>query len=324
MIRFDHVSNRYPHEAADAVDDLSLHLEAGEICMLVGPSGCGKTTTMKMINKLIQPSSGTIHVDGRNIREVDTIELRLGIGYIIQETGLFPHMTVAENIATVPAELGWNVQRIRARVDELLDLVDLDPASYRNKKPRELSGGQKQRVGVARALAADPPIMLMDEPFGALDPITRAKLQDEFLKIQALIRKTIVFVTHDLEEAVKMGDRIAVLKAGRIVQLGTPMELLAHPSDAFVSELLGGRKSLKMMNLISCGQLMRPVDDALAVPVPRSTLPMRATAQDALAEMFRTGDRSVAVTDEHHRVRGIVDLEDLFQRVSHHGQTDQA
>jgi osmoprotectant transport system ATP-binding protein len=230
-------------------------------------------------------------------------------------------MTVAENIATVPVELGWNPQRISARVDELLDLVDLDPGSYRRKKPRELSGGQKQRVGVARALAADPRIMLMDEPFGALDPITRAKLQDEFLKIQAQIRKTIVFVTHDIEEAIKMGDRIAVLKAGRVVQLGTPMEILAHPADPFVSELIGGRKSLKMMNLISCEQLMRPVDERVDGSAEgRSTLPLRATAQDALAEMFRTGDRWVAIRDDQHRVRGIVDLEDLFRRVGHDGQ----
>ncbi|MDD2457972.1 MAG: ABC transporter ATP-binding protein, partial [Eubacteriales bacterium] len=227
-----------------------------EICILVGPSGCGKTTTMKMINKLIPPSSGSILIDGQDIGAIDTIALRLNIGYIIQDIGLFPHMTVAENIATVPVELGWKKDRISDRVDELLDLVELEPKIYRHKKPRELSGGQRQRVGVARALAADPKIMLMDEPFGALDPITRAKLQDEFLKIQAKIKKTIVFFTHDIDEALKMSDRIAVLKAGRVVQYGTPMEILARPADPFVSELIGGRNSLKMMNLLSCGDVM--------------------------------------------------------------------
>jgi osmoprotectant transport system ATP-binding protein len=371
MIRFDSVSKQYPNEATAAVDQLSLHIRAGEICMLVGPSGCGKTTTMKMINKLIEPSSGTIHIDGRNIDAVDTIKLRLNIGYIIQEIGLFPHMTVAENIATVPVELGWTKARISARIDELLELVDLDPRIYRQKKPRELSGGQKQRVGVARALAADPRIMLMDEPFGALDPITRAKMQDEFLKIQEKIRKTIVFVTHDIEEAMKMGDRIAVLKAGRMVQLGTPMEILAHPADPFVSELIGGRQALKMMNLIFCDRLMHEVamvdrtqnadaarrliaesgasrlilasngvrerfyvdaqslaqaqDDLCAAIRPiAGALRMRASAQDALSEMLRTGERFLFVEDDSHQVKGVVDLEDLFKRVSECEHADQA
>jgi len=371
MIRFDGVSKRYPNEAATAVDDLTLHIRPGEICMLVGPSGCGKTTTMKMVNKLITPSSGTIHVEGRDIEAVDTIELRLNIGYIIQDIGLFPHMTVAENIATVPMELGWKAQRTAARVDELLDLVDLDPAIYRKKKPRELSGGQKQRVGVARALAADPRIMLMDEPFGALDPITRAKLQDEFLKIQEKIRKTIVFVTHDIEEALKMGDRIAVLKAGRVVQFGTPMDILAAPADPFVSELIGGRQALKMMNLIFCGQIMRevPVIDrgqtlaaalrlaaepgagrlllssnglrerfyvdaqslalaagdlaAAARPITRALRP-RASAQDALSEMFRTGDRFLFVEDDDHQVQGVIELDDLFRQVSRYEHAHRA
>jgi osmoprotectant transport system ATP-binding protein len=371
MIRFDCVSKRYPGEASAAVDELSLHIRPGEICMLVGPSGCGKTTTMKMVNKLITPSSGTIQVEGRNIEAVDTIELRLNIGYIIQDIGLFPHMTVAENIATVPVELGWNAQRISARVDALLDLVDLDPAIYRKKKPRELSGGQKQRIGVARALAADPRIMLMDEPFGALDPITRAKMQDEFLKIQEKIRKTIVFVSHDIEEALKMGDRIAVLKAGRVVQFGTPMEILASPADPFVSELIGGRQALKMMNLISCGQLMREarvidrgqtVEGAIrlaadlgadrlllssdgvrercyvdaqslalaagnlaaaARPITR-TLGPRASAQDALSEMLLTGARFLFVEDDSHQVLGVIERDDLFQRVSRYEHAHQA
>ena len=369
MIRFDSVSKQYPNEATAAVDQLSLHIRAGEICMLVGPSGCGKTTTMKMINKLIEPSSGTIHIDGRNIDAVDTIKLRLNIGYIIQEIGLFPHMSVAENIATVPVELGWDKRRIAARIDELLELVDLDPGIYRRKRPRELSGGQKQRVGVARALAADPRIMLMDEPFGALDPITRAKLQDEFLSIQEKIRKTIVFVTHDIEEAIKMGDRIAVLKAGRIVQFGSPMEILAHPADPFVSELIGGRKTLKIMNLMFCEQIMQDVVelessltaaaagriltasgaaravlteagiqqrhyvDAEALPAAADlrsasrpialTLQRRATAQEALSEMLRTGEHFLFIEDDDHRILGGVDLEDLFKGMGHDRQPVQ-
>ena len=259
MIQFENVFKRYPGESTDAVNNLNLEIDSGTICMLVGPSGCGKTTTMKMINKLIRPTSGAIFIDGRNIDTIDTIQLRLSIGYIIQDIGLFPHMSVGENIATVPGELGWKKDRTQARIDELLDLVDLDPKVYRNKKPRELSGGQKQRVGVARALAADPPIMLLDEPFGALDPITRAKMQDEFLRIQEKIRKTIVFVTHDIEEAIKMGDTIAVLKAGQIVQRSSPMEILSNPANPFVSELIGGRNSLKMLNLAMpalCGNLI--------------------------------------------------------------------
>lgn len=324
MIRFENVVKRYPGESADAVHNLNLEIESGTICMLVGPSGCGKTTTMKMINKLIRPSSGAILIDGKNIDAVDTIELRLSIGYIIQDTGLFPHMTVGENIAVVPGELGWKKDRISARIEELLELVDLDPQTFRNKKPHELSGGQKQRVGVARALAGDPPIMLMDEPFGALDPITRGRLQDEFLRIQEKIRKTIVFVTHDVEEAIKMGDTIAVLKSGKIVQLSSPMEILSNPADPFVSELIGGRNSLKMLNLMRCGQIMRNLCATDGEPARQSTqsiLGLKATAQEALSEMLRTGERCIFVEDAQHVVVGLLDFEDLLERVNRHGRS---
>lgn len=330
MIRFENVSKKYVGAATDAVIDLNLHIREGEICMLVGPSGCGKTTTMKMINKLIEPSAGRIFIDGKNINEIDTIELRLNTGYIIQDIGLFPHMTVAENIATVPNELGWKKEAIRARVDELLDLVDLNPDKYRSKKPKELSGGQKQRVGVARALAANPKIMLMDEPFGALDTITRAKLQDEFLKIQEKIKKTIVFVTHDIDEAIKMGDRIAVLKEGRVVQVGTSMEILLHPADPFVSELLGGKNTLKIMNLIPCGILMTDVNDFMKRSGQSSDnfsragkAGMKTTAQAALSEMFRTGESYIFVEDEDHNIQGIVTLDTMMKRVSQYGKTNE-
>lgn len=321
MIVFDKVTKRYADSTVDVVNQLSLTIHDGEICILVGPSGCGKTTTMKMINKLIHPSSGSILIDGQDIDSIDSIALRLNIGYIIQDIGLFPHMSVAENIATVPVELGWKKDRINARVDELLDLVELEPKAYRHKKPRELSGGQRQRVGVARALAADPKIMLMDEPFGALDPITRARLQDEFLKIQEKIRKTIVFVTHDIDEALKMGDRIAVLKSGRVVQYGTPMEILAKPADPFVSELIGGRNSLKMMNLLTCGDVMQTVGSSAEFAPEVATVPIQATAQDALAEMFRTGKSTVLVIDEAKSIQGLIRLEALLESVSDYGRS---
>lgn len=321
MIVFDQVTKRYPDSTVDVVNQLSLTIPDGEICILVGPSGCGKTTTMKMINKLIPPSSGSILIDGQDIGAIDTIQLRLNIGYIIQDIGLFPHMTVAENIATVPVELGWKKDRISTRVDELLDLVELEPKIYRHKKPRELSGGQRQRVGVARALAADPKIMLMDEPFGALDPITRAKLQDEFLNIQAKIKKTIVFVTHDIDEALKMGDRIAVLKAGRVIQYGKPMEILARPADPFVSELIGGRNSLKMMNLLTCGEVMEKTGIASDF-MAAAAVSIQATAQDALAEMFRTGQSSVLVLDDQKNIQGLIRLESLLESVSDYGRSN--
>ncbi|WP_443660272.1 betaine/proline/choline family ABC transporter ATP-binding protein [Clostridium algidicarnis] len=259
MIKFENVTKKYTNRNMAAVNNVNLHIKEGEICMLVGPSGSGKTTVMKMINKLIKPNSGEIFIDGKNIEEIDSIELRLNIGYIIQDIGLFPHMTIFQNIAIVPTELGWEKDKIEERVDELLELMELDPQIYRSKKPRELSGGQKQRVGVARALAGNPKIMLMDEPFGALDPITRAKLQNEFLIIQEKIRKTIVFVTHDVDEAIKMGDKIAVLKEGSIVQFATPSEILSNPANDFVSELIGSNSALKMMNLIKCESIMQKV-----------------------------------------------------------------
>ncbi|MDR3494674.1 MAG: ABC transporter ATP-binding protein [Ancalomicrobiaceae bacterium] len=311
MIRFDQVSKSYGRNR-QVIDDLTLAIAEGEICMLVGPSGCGKTTSMKMINRLVEPDSGTVLVDGRPVNSVDPIKLRLNIGYVIQEIGLFPHMSVADNIATVPVELGWPKPRVRARVDDLLALVDLEPGLYRTKRPRELSGGQRQRVGIARALAGDPRIMLMDEPFGALDPLTRAKMQDEFLAIQEKIRKTIVFVTHDTDEALKMGDHIAVMRAGRLLQYGTPTEILRHPADTFVADLIGSRKGLKLLRLLDCGSLMRQGAAAADLPV----LPARATAEQALSEMLRCGCRSVAVADASGVTLGRLDLDDLIDRVA--------
>ena len=222
MIRLDAISKQYPNGQV-AVRELTLDIPVGEICVLVGPSGCGKTTTLKMVNRLIEPTAGRIFLDGADVTHADPVELRRRIGYVIQQVGLFPHQTIATNIATVPKLLGWSKDRITARTDELLDLVGLDPAEYRERYPAQLSGGQRQRVGVARALAADPPVLLMDEPFGAIDPVTRVRLQDEFLRLQGEVQKTVVFVTHDIEEAVKMGDRIAILDVGGVLeQYATP------------------------------------------------------------------------------------------------------
>ena len=227
-LEFREATKVYPGSTEPAVDHLSLEVPAGQICVLVGPSGCGKTTAMRMVNRMIEITDGDIRLDGKSVTERRPAELRREIGYAIQQVGLFPHMTVAGNVATVPRLLGWDKQRITARVDELLELVSLDPAETRDRYPSQLSGGQRQRVGVARALAVDPPLMLMDEPFGAIDPINRERLQNEFLRLQQEIRKTVVFVTHDIDEAIKMGDRIAVMqKGGRLAQYATPAELLS-------------------------------------------------------------------------------------------------
>src|SRR6185436_17626133 len=238
-IVLDHVTKRYGNSARPAINDLSLTIPAGEICVLIGPSGGGKTTAMKMINRLISISEGDITIDGTSVRSLEVTELRRGIGYVIQQIGLFPHMTVENNIGTVPRLLGWDKQRIRARAGELLELVGLDPDEHAKRFPSQLSGGQRQRVGLARAVAADPPLMLMDEPFGAIDPITREHLQDEFLRLHREIRKTVIFVTHDIDEAIKMGDRIAILQeGGRLAQYDTPDDILAAPANDFVARFV--------------------------------------------------------------------------------------
>ena len=253
-LEFRDVVKRYPGEARPAVDHLSLEVPAGEICVLVGPSGCGKTTAMRMVNRMIEITDGDIRLDGRSVRDRDPSELRRQIGYVIQQVGLFPHQTIAQNIATVPKLLGWDKRRISGRVDELLELVALDPAEYRDRYPAQLSGGQRQRVGVARALACDPPVMLMDEPFGAIDPINRGRLQDQFLDLQEQIRKTVVFVTHDISEALKMGDRIAVMKeGGMLAQYATPEEMLTAPADEYVADFVGARRGVNGVALEAVG-----------------------------------------------------------------------
>jgi len=249
-LEFDSVTKRYPGAATPVIDDLTFDVPAGEICVLVGPSGCGKTTAMRMVNRMVDITAGDIRIGGTSVLERSPAQLRREIGYVIQQVGLFPHQTVAENVAAVPRLLGWDRSRIRTRVAELLELVGLDPA-LGSRYPAQLSGGQRQRVGVARALAVDPPLMLMDEPFGAIDPINRERLQNEFLRLQGRLRKTVVFVTHDIDEAIKMGDRIAVMQTGgRLAQYATPAELLVDPADAFVEDFVGADRALKRLALL--------------------------------------------------------------------------
>ncbi len=260
MIRLEGLCKRFPGQHAPAVEGLSLRVPAGRIAVLVGPSGCGKTTTMRMVNRIIEPDTGRIYLDGQDVTARDADQLRRQIGYVIQQVGLFPHLTVAQNVSTVPRMLKWDKARTRRRVDEMLDLMGLDPARYRDRYPKALSGGERQRVGVARALCADPPVMLMDEPFGAIDPINRDRLQNEFLRLQAELRKTILFVTHDIDEAIKMGDRIAILRErSEVVQYDTPANILAAPADDFVRDFLGGRRTLRRLGLARLGpEELRP------------------------------------------------------------------
>lgn len=259
MIRLENVSKRFPGAEKPAVEDLSLELEEGAICVFVGPSGCGKTTVLKMINRLLDPSAGSIYIEEENILQSDPVHLRRKIGYVIQQIGLLPHRTVFENIGLVPRLLRWPREKIENRVHELLLLIGLDPREVRFKYPGQLSGGEMQRVGVARALAANPPIMLMDEPFGAVDPIVRSHLQDEFLKIQREMKKTIIFVTHDINEAMKMGDYIAIMNRGQLEQYGKPVEILAQPASRFVADILGEDRTMKLLELVKVESLMVPL-----------------------------------------------------------------
>ncbi|MEV5986666.1 ATP-binding cassette domain-containing protein [Streptomyces sp. NPDC052051] len=277
MIRFERVTKRYP-DGTTAVDGLSFEVAEGELVTLVGPSGCGKTTTMMMVNRLVEPTSGRVFVDGEDVATVDPVRLRRRIGYVIQQVGLFPHRTVLDNTATVPLLLGWKRARARARAAELLDLMGLDPTTYGPRYPDQLSGGQRQRVGVARALAADPPVLLMDEPFGAVDPVVREQLQDEFLRMRAAVRKTVLLVTHDIEEAVRLGDRIAVYGPGRVEQFDTPGAVLGAPATSYVAEFVGADRGLKRLSVtaIEPGDLEQPPLARLDEPADRAAARLRA------------------------------------------------
>jgi osmoprotectant transport system ATP-binding protein len=307
MIELDHLSKRY--DGRPVVDDLSLTVPDGAFCVLLGPSGCGKSTTLRMINRLVPFDSGTIRIAGDDIRDVPEEALRRRIGYAIQSIGLFPHWTVEDNIATVPRLLNWPRTRIRDRVTELLELLRLDPESYRRKYPHQLSGGEQQRIGVARALAADPELLLMDEPFGAVDPITRDALQNEIARVHAATKKTIVFVTHDIEEALRLATVIAILERGHLAQWGAPIDIVEHPAGAFVRDFVGGEGSgLKLLGLRKIAERLRPGETAPGVP-----LAAEATLRDALAAMTERHTDRLPVADASGRAIGIITLADLVR-----------
>ncbi|MFE9997219.1 ABC transporter ATP-binding protein [Streptomyces avermitilis] len=301
MIRFEQVTKRYP-DGTTAVDGLSFEVAEGELVTLVGPSGCGKTTTMMMVNRLIEPTSGRIFMNGEDIAAVDPVRLRRRIGYVIQQVGLFPHRTILDNTATVPSLIGWKKPRARARAAELLDLVGLDPKTYGARYPDQLSGGQRQRVGVARALAADPPVLLMDEPFGAVDPVVREQLQDEFLRMQEAVRKTVLLVTHDIEEAVRLGDRIAVYGQGRIEQFDTPGAVLGTPATPYVAEFVGADRGLKRLSVTEI-----EADDLEQPPIAR----LDEAAERTAARLNAEGARWAVVLDAGGDLHGWVGVDEL-------------
>ncbi|MFD4713077.1 ABC transporter ATP-binding protein [Streptomyces sp. NPDC058430] len=305
-IVFDAATKTYAGSAEPAVDALSLTVPAGEICVLLGASGCGKTTALTLVNRLTELTSGDIRIDGRSIRDQDVIELRRSIGYVIQQAGLFPHMTIEENIATVPQVLGWKRSRTADRVRELLELVGLPHQEYADRYPAQLSGGQRQRVGIARALAADPPIMLMDEPFGALDPVTREHMQDEFLRLHEQVRKTTLFVSHDIDEAVRMGDRVAILaKGGRLLQYDSPERILREPADDYVARFVGTDRGLKALTLHSLGELK--LDPATGDD--EASLRTGDTLRTALSALLAGGAERLPVADESGKTVGSVTVD---------------
>ncbi|RCW78980.1 ABC transporter ATP-binding protein [Phyllobacterium bourgognense] len=308
MINMEHVTKRFAADGPASVDDLSLVVPEGTTTALIGPSGCGKTTTMRMINRLIDPTEGKIIVNGEDVTKVDPVQLRRHIGYVIQQVGLFPHMTIAQNIAAVPKLLGWTEAKITSRTEELLDLVGLDPCEMLKRYPRQLSGGQRQRIGVARALAADPPVLLMDEPFGAIDPIARTRLQDEFRQILRRVRKTVVLVTHDLDEAIRLGDRIAIMKSGKIVQYDTPDSVLSHPADAFVENFVGIDRAIKRLSLFTVHDAMNTTTPSTGV----STVAPTSSLRDALALMVAANSDVLAVVDESGAVKGQLTRDAIF------------
>lgn len=302
MITFESVTKRYP-DGTVAVDALDLEIPDGKVTVLVGPSGCGKTTTLRMINRLVEPTAGRILLDGKSVADVDPAQLRRGIGYVIQQTGLFPHRTIEDNIATVPLLNGWKKSRARARARELMDLVGLDPFTMARRYPHQLSGGQQQRVGVARALAADPPVLLMDEPFSAVDPIVRAALQDELIRLQADLHKTVVLVTHDVEEAIKVGDRVAVYRpGGHLAQVDTPERLLAAPIDDYVRDFVGFDRGIRRLSFFPAAGLDLATD---------TVLPAATTFADALAAAKLAGEPWLLVVDADDRPLGWVAADEL-------------
>lgn len=305
MIKLDNLTKIFdtPEGTVTAADHISMEVPSGEICILLGPSGCGKTTTLKMINRIITPTSGKVFINGEDTTAMNTVDLRRNIGYVIQQIGLFPNMTIEENISVVPRLLGWQPDKYKERAKELLDMVALDPNLFLKRFPNELSGGQQQRVGVIRALAADPPVMLMDEPFGAIDPINREVIQDEFLKMQAELKKTIMFVSHDIDEAVKMGDKVAIFRAGKLEQYASPDDILAHPANDFIAGFVGSDRTLKRLQLVRAHEVMSRE--------PTFVRPQQSL-DEALTIMERNEHNCITLVNEAQKPIGIV-LRDVAQ-----------
>ena len=320
MIRLEQLGKVFPGQTRPAVDGIDLVVGAGETCVLIGPSGCGKTTTLRMVNRLIEPSSGRILLAGADVRQSDPVQLRRGIGYVIQGVGLFPHLTIRDNVATVPRLLGWPATRIADRVDAMLSLVGLDPSEFGDRRPASLSGGQRQRVGVARALAADPPVMLMDEPFGAVDPVVRARLQRDVAAILRQLGKTVIMVTHDIDEAIRMGDRVAIMHEGRIVQHDRPERLLAAPADAFVADFVGADRGLKRLSLVAASEVA-----SSALPGPGAPpIPADSSVQTALAAILAAGSDAAALVGADGIIQGSVTLAAIRDLAAASGETGAA
>jgi osmoprotectant transport system ATP-binding protein len=318
MIHFKEVTKVYESagKQVTAVDNISFSVDQGQICVFLGPSGCGKTTLLRMVNQLISITSGTISINGKSTQTLNPIELRRSIGYVIQQLGLFPNMTIEENICVVPKMLGWDRVKMKRRYNELMELMGLNPEEYCKRYPWQLSGGQQQRIGVARALAADPPVMLMDEPFGALDPIIRDRIQNEFLRIQQNVKKTILFVSHDIDEAIKLGDTIAIFRAGKLMQYGSPDDILSHPKDAFVTDFVGGDRTLKRLSLFTVQDLLDKTGNMRKVTAQAKehtscTVGPFTNLRTALSVVLDSPNCCALVADEQGHSLGIIHLDDF-------------
>jgi osmoprotectant transport system ATP-binding protein len=318
MITFKGVSKDYERqgEKVKAVDNVNMTVEQGEICVLIGPSGCGKTTLLRMVNRLVPISEGTIEVGGAEINSLDPINLRRSIGYVIQQNGLFPNMTIEENINVVPKMIGWDGQKMKSRYKELMEMMGLDPEEYRKRFPWELSGGQQQRIGVARAMAADPPVMLMDEPFGALDPVIRDHLQNEFLRLQKNMKKTILFVSHDIDEAIRLGDKIAIFNQGQLMQFGTPDDILSNPRNEFVRDFIGSDREIKRLSLLTVKELLNKLkkigrSNSATHEVHGESVMLDSDLRTALSVLLASPTGEAAVVDKHNHLHGYLGISDF-------------
>lgn len=318
MITFKNVSKVYESNGKNvkAVDDVTMNVEKGEICVFLGPSGCGKTTLLRMVNRLVQITDGTIEIDGKNIYSLDPIEVRRSIGYVIQQNGLFPNMTIEENINVVPKMLGWEEKTMKERYNYLMEMMGLKPEQYKKRYPWELSGGQQQRIGVARALAADPPVMLMDEPFGALDPIIREHLQNEFLRIQKDVKKTILFVSHDIDEAIRLGDKIAIFNEGQLMQYGTPDEILSNPKNKFVNDFIGSDREIKRLTLLTVKDLLNKAKKLhpktnIATEISESVVKLNTDLRTALSVLLASTKGEALILDQKGQPQGTLSITDF-------------